>query len=83
MKMQCSDTILARTSADLLRNNMYDNAKHRRRCRKISAVRQGHRESAVKRIACQMEIAQERAPGQGLDLSVLNVADTGEFFRKK
>jgi predicted regulator of Ras-like GTPase activity (Roadblock/LC7/MglB family) len=39
--------------------------------------------SAVKRIACQLEIAQERAPGEGLDLSVLNVADTGQFFRKK
>jgi predicted regulator of Ras-like GTPase activity (Roadblock/LC7/MglB family) len=39
--------------------------------------------TAVKRIACQLEIAQERAPGQGLDLSVLNVADTGQFFRKK
>src|SRR5450432_3403831 len=38
---------------------------------------------AVKRIACQLEIASERAPGQGLDLSVLNVADAGEFFRKK
>ena len=38
---------------------------------------------AVKRIACQLEIAQERAPGEGLDLSVLNVADTGQFFRKK
>ena len=38
---------------------------------------------AVKRIACQLEIAQERAPGQGLDLSVLNVAETGQFFRKK
>jgi predicted regulator of Ras-like GTPase activity (Roadblock/LC7/MglB family) len=39
--------------------------------------------AAVKRIACQLEIAQERAPGEGLDLSVLNVADTGQFFRKK
>ena len=39
--------------------------------------------SAVKRIACQLEIAQERAPGKGLDLSVLNVADAGQFFRKK
>ena len=38
---------------------------------------------AVKRIACQLAIAQERAPGEGLDLSVLNVADTGQFFRKK
>jgi predicted regulator of Ras-like GTPase activity (Roadblock/LC7/MglB family) len=39
--------------------------------------------STVKRIACQLEIAQERAPGEGLDLSVLNVANTGQFFRKK
>jgi len=39
--------------------------------------------SAVKRIACQLEIAQERAPGEGLDLSVLNVAETGQFFRKR
>jgi len=38
---------------------------------------------AVKRIACQLEIAQERSPGMGLDLSVLNVAETGQFFRKK
>jgi predicted regulator of Ras-like GTPase activity (Roadblock/LC7/MglB family) len=38
---------------------------------------------AVKRIACQLEIAQERAPGEGLDLSVLNVAETGQFFRKR
>jgi predicted regulator of Ras-like GTPase activity (Roadblock/LC7/MglB family) len=37
----------------------------------------------VKRIACQLEIAQDRAPGVGLDLSVLNVADAGQFFRKK
>jgi len=39
--------------------------------------------AAVKRIACQLAIAQERAPGQGLDLSVLNVAETGQFFRKR
>jgi predicted regulator of Ras-like GTPase activity (Roadblock/LC7/MglB family) len=38
---------------------------------------------AIKRIACQLAIAQERAPGEGLDLSVLNVAETGQFFRKK
>ncbi len=38
---------------------------------------------AVKRIACQLAIAQERAPGEGLDLSILNVAETGQFFRKK
>ena len=39
--------------------------------------------TAVKRIACQMSIAQDRAPGAGLDLSVLNTAATGQFFRKK
>ncbi|MEJ0091362.1 MAG: roadblock/LC7 domain-containing protein [Limisphaerales bacterium] len=39
--------------------------------------------AAVKRIACQLEIAGERTPGQGLDLSVLNVADAGQFFRRK
>jgi predicted regulator of Ras-like GTPase activity (Roadblock/LC7/MglB family) len=38
---------------------------------------------AVKRIARQIAVAQERAPGEGLDLSVLNVADTQGFFRKK
>ena len=39
--------------------------------------------AAVKRIACQLEIAQERSPREGLDLSILNVAETGQFFRKK
>jgi len=38
---------------------------------------------AVKRIARQIKIAKEREPGVGLDLSVLNVAETGQFFRKK
>jgi predicted regulator of Ras-like GTPase activity (Roadblock/LC7/MglB family) len=38
---------------------------------------------AIKRIASQIKIAEERAPGEGLDLSVLNVADTGQFFRKR
>jgi predicted regulator of Ras-like GTPase activity (Roadblock/LC7/MglB family) len=38
---------------------------------------------AVKRIARQLKIAKERAPDAGLDLSVLNVAETGPFFRKK
>jgi predicted regulator of Ras-like GTPase activity (Roadblock/LC7/MglB family) len=37
---------------------------------------------AVKRIAGQLAIAHERAPGMGLDLSVLNVADASQFFRK-
>jgi predicted regulator of Ras-like GTPase activity (Roadblock/LC7/MglB family) len=39
--------------------------------------------AAVKRIACQLEIARERAPGTGLDLSILNTAETEQFFRKK
>jgi predicted regulator of Ras-like GTPase activity (Roadblock/LC7/MglB family) len=39
--------------------------------------------AAVKRIARQLVIAEERAPGAGLDLSVLNTAETGQFFRKK
>ena len=37
---------------------------------------------AVKRIACQLAIAQERAPGMGFDLSVLNMADASPLFRK-
>jgi len=39
--------------------------------------------AAVKRIASQLVVAEERAPGAGLDLSVLNTAETGQFFRKK
>jgi len=39
--------------------------------------------AAVKRIARQLKIAKERAPEAGLDLSVLNVAETRQFFRKK
>ena len=38
---------------------------------------------AVSRIAKQLAIAQQRAPGAGLDLSVLNTADPQEFFRRK
>jgi predicted regulator of Ras-like GTPase activity (Roadblock/LC7/MglB family) len=38
---------------------------------------------AVKRIARQLKIARKRAPSEGLDLSMLNVADTQYFFRKK
>jgi len=37
----------------------------------------------VKRIARQLVAAQERDPGAGLDLSVLNAANPQEFFRKK
>jgi predicted regulator of Ras-like GTPase activity (Roadblock/LC7/MglB family) len=38
---------------------------------------------AGERIAAQMKVAQERDPGGGLDLSVLNLADTGDLFKKK
>lgn len=38
---------------------------------------------AVARIASQLAIAEQRAPGVGLDLSVLNRANPQEFFRKK
>ena len=38
---------------------------------------------AVKRVAKQLTAAHKRNPDGGLDLSVLNVADAGQFFRKK
>ena len=38
---------------------------------------------AVKRIAVQLQIAQERDPGGGLDLSELNLADPSEVFKRK
>jgi predicted regulator of Ras-like GTPase activity (Roadblock/LC7/MglB family) len=38
---------------------------------------------AVKRMAVQLQIAQERDPGGGLDLSELNLADPSELFKKK
>jgi predicted regulator of Ras-like GTPase activity (Roadblock/LC7/MglB family) len=38
---------------------------------------------AAKQIAKQMVVAQERDPGTGLDLSVLNLADPSELFKKK
>ena len=38
---------------------------------------------AAKQIAKQMVVAQERDPGGGLDLSVLNLADPSELFKKK
>ena len=37
----------------------------------------------VKRIALQMQIAQERDPNAGLDLSMMNLADTSELFKRK
>lgn len=39
--------------------------------------------SASGRIAGQLETARERDPEHGLDLSILNVADTSEFFVKR
>ncbi len=38
---------------------------------------------AAEAISRQMRIARERAPGEGLDLSVLNLANTAELFKKK
>ncbi len=38
---------------------------------------------AIRRLAQQLAVARERDPAGGLDLSEMNVADPGEFFRKK
>jgi predicted regulator of Ras-like GTPase activity (Roadblock/LC7/MglB family) len=38
---------------------------------------------ASTRIAEQFQIAQQRDPGGGLDLSVLNMADASEMFKRK
>jgi predicted regulator of Ras-like GTPase activity (Roadblock/LC7/MglB family) len=40
-------------------------------------------EPAVEKIVAQLKIAYERDPGEGLDLSMLNVADTSGVFKKK
>ena len=37
---------------------------------------------AVKSLARQFKTARKRKPGAGIDLSMLNVADAGPFFRK-
>jgi predicted regulator of Ras-like GTPase activity (Roadblock/LC7/MglB family) len=39
--------------------------------------------AAVQSIAAQLKTARDRSPEAGLDLSVLNVADTRDLFRKK
>jgi predicted regulator of Ras-like GTPase activity (Roadblock/LC7/MglB family) len=39
--------------------------------------------SAITKVAQQLKIAQEREPWDGLDLSVLNMADPRGLFRKK
>jgi predicted regulator of Ras-like GTPase activity (Roadblock/LC7/MglB family) len=38
---------------------------------------------AVAHIAEQLQIAQERDPGGGLDLSILNMADTSDLFKRR
>jgi len=38
---------------------------------------------AAQQIAAQLLTAHERDPGAGLDLSELNLAETGELFRRK
>jgi predicted regulator of Ras-like GTPase activity (Roadblock/LC7/MglB family) len=40
-------------------------------------------EPATKQIAAQLQIAQERDPSAGLDLSELNLADPSEVFKRK
>jgi predicted regulator of Ras-like GTPase activity (Roadblock/LC7/MglB family) len=42
-----------------------------------------HAIKAVRRISRLLKLAREREPDGGLDLSVLNVADTHTFFHKK
>jgi predicted regulator of Ras-like GTPase activity (Roadblock/LC7/MglB family) len=37
----------------------------------------------IRKIAAQMAVAQNRNPGGGYDLSVLNIADSESLFRKK
>jgi predicted regulator of Ras-like GTPase activity (Roadblock/LC7/MglB family) len=39
--------------------------------------------SAVHGVASQLQVAQERDPSGGLDLSVLNVADPSVFFKRR
>src|SRR5438445_6575188 len=37
----------------------------------------------IAQVAEQLKAAQARAPGEGYDLSVLNIADTADLFRKR
>jgi predicted regulator of Ras-like GTPase activity (Roadblock/LC7/MglB family) len=39
--------------------------------------------ACCQRIARQLQIAQERDPAGGLDLSVLNMADASQFFKRR
>ncbi len=38
---------------------------------------------AVPLVVNQLQVAQDRTPGEGLDLSMLNMADPSSLFRKK
>ena len=38
---------------------------------------------AAQQIAAQMQVAQQRDPGAGLDLSELNLADTADVFKRR
>jgi len=38
---------------------------------------------AVNKVAAQLQTAKKRSPGQGVDLSILNMADSESLFRKK
>lgn len=39
--------------------------------------------TAIEKIGRQMQLAHERSPDTGLDLSVLNIADTAPLFRRR
>jgi len=39
--------------------------------------------TTIAQVAQQLQTAQARSPDEGLDLSVLNIADTADLFRKK
>lgn len=39
--------------------------------------------TTITQVSEQMKVAQARSPDEGLDLSVLNIADTADLFRKK
>lgn len=39
--------------------------------------------NVVSQVSQQLVVAHNRAPGEGLDLSVMNMADSAEFFQKK
>jgi predicted regulator of Ras-like GTPase activity (Roadblock/LC7/MglB family) len=42
-----------------------------------------HAANTIKHIARQLKISRKRAPGEGIDLSTLNIADTQDVFRRK